>query len=193
MENISPVTDRPINNSFKILKKHIKGSMKLIITSIFTLLTFVGIADAQSSWVTHVGDNRISIKFPSEPKELTPGSFMSFDADSVAYIFTIVDFVKVAGIDSVAMAPLKATPDFAGQIKKGITQSLPDVDLPDFKIGLWKGFTSYSSIGFDSKKKKYDMFMFIIGNKLYSASTVTAPGVSKQGHDNFINSIMISN
>jgi hypothetical protein len=78
-------------------------------------------------------------------------------------------------------------------MKTGMKQSLPDVEFPDFAIGTWKGFTSYNSIGFDSKKKKYDLFMFIIGSKLYSVSTVAKEGVSGRGHDSFVNSIVLSN
>jgi hypothetical protein len=91
------------------------------------------------------------------------------------------------------LAPMKTTPEFAAQLKTGMKQSLPDVDFPDFTIGTWKGFTSYSSTGLDSKKKKYDMFMFIIGNNLYSVSTVRNDGVSTTGRDNFLNSIVVSN
>jgi hypothetical protein len=88
---------------------------------------------------------------------------------------------------------LKATPEFASQLKTGLNQSLPDVQLQDFKIGTWKGFTSYTSTGTDSKKKQYDMFLFIIGNKLYSVSTIIAGGASLEGRDIFFKSVMLSN
>jgi hypothetical protein len=167
--------------------------MKKIYFLILTFLITVTFVKAQDGWITHKGDDRISIKFPSEPTELTPGSFIALDNDSVAYIFTIVDFEKVANLDSVALAPIITTPEFAAQLKTGIKQSLPDVDFPDFTIGTWKGFTSYSSSGLDSKEKKYDMLMFIIGSKLYSVSTVSASSVNSKGFDNFVNSIMLSN
>jgi len=167
--------------------------MKIIFTCILILLTSAVIVNAQGGWVTHVGDNRISVKFPTEPKEVTPGSFMAMDNDSAAYIFTIVDFVKVAGIDSVALAPMKTTPEFAAQLKVGMKQSLPEVDLADFTIGVWRGFSSYSSAGTDPQKKKYDIFMFIIGNKLYSTSTVRANGVGATGRDYFLKSIILTN
>jgi hypothetical protein len=64
---------------------------------IIALLITAGIANAQEGWVTHVADNRVSVKFPVEPKELTPGSFISTDKAGVAYVFTLVDFVQVAG------------------------------------------------------------------------------------------------
>jgi len=171
--------------------------INLFMKKIFILLAAVfftaAIVKAQAGWVTHKGDNRISLKFPKEPKELTPGSFSASDNDSVAYIFTIVDFEKVAGIDSATLAPIKTTPEFAASMKTGMQQSLPDVTLPDFTIGTWKGFTCYKSTGYDSKKKRYDIFMFIIGNNLYSVSTVASPGVSSSGHEAFVNSIMVSN
>jgi len=167
--------------------------MKNIYLVLISLIISISAAKAQDGWVTHKGDNRISLKFPTEPKELTPGSFIAVDKDSVAYVFTMVDFKVVANIDSVALAPMKATPEFADQLKIGMKQSLPDVDFPDFAIGTWKGFTSYSSTGFDSKKKRYDLFMFIIGNKLYSVSTVALAGASGQGQNNFVSSIVLSN
>ncbi len=148
--------------------------MKKICFLIVAVLMAVTTVNAQDGWLTHKGDDRISVKFPSEPKELTPGRFIAVDKDSIAYIFTIVDFVKVANIDSVALAPMKATPEFAAELKTGMKQSLPDVDLGEFTIGILKGFTSYTSSGLDSKKKKYDIFIFIIGNKLYNVWTITA-------------------
>jgi len=167
--------------------------MKKIYFLIFAALIAVTTVNAQNGWVTHKGDNRISIKFPSEPMELTPGSFMAVDKDSIAYIFTIVDLAQVANIDSTALAPVKATPEFAAQLKTGMEQGLPNVDLADFTIGNWKGFTSYRSSGLDSKKKKYDLFMFIIGSKLYNVSTVSADGAGTKGRDDFFNSIQLSN
>ena len=167
--------------------------MKKLITLVIAVLLAVTIVHAQEGWVTHKGDNRISVKFPSAPSEVIAGTYAAKDKDSVVYVFTIVDFVQVAGIDSIALAPLKATPEFASQLKTGLNQSLPDVQLQDFKIGTWKGFTSYTSTGTDSKKKQYDMFLFIIGNKLYSVSTIIAGGASLEGRDIFFKSVMLSN
>ena len=167
--------------------------MKKIYALIIGLLITAGIANAQDAWVTHVADERVSVKFPVEPKELTPGSFITSDNAGVAYVFTMVDFVKVAGIDSVALAPMKATQEFAAQLKTGLLQSLPGVDMADFTIGTYKGFTSYTSTGTDANKKKYNMFMFIIGNKLYSVSTIAADGVSTKGRDAFLSSIVVKN
>jgi len=167
--------------------------MKNIYILVISLFIITTTARAQTGWVTHKGDERISLKFPVEPKELTPGSFIAVDKDSVAYVFTIVDFKVVANLDSAALAPIKTSPEFADQLKTGMKTSLPDVDLPDFAVGTFKGFTSYSSIGFDSKKKKYNFFMFIVGSKLYSVSTVSKEGASAQGPANFVNSVIVSN
>lgn len=42
--------------------------MKKIYTLIIALVITAGIANAQDGWVTHVADNRVSVKFPVEPK-----------------------------------------------------------------------------------------------------------------------------
>jgi len=168
--------------------------MKKALTLIIACFLAITIAHAQTGWVTHKADNRISVKFPSEPVENPPGSFIATTKDStVAFVLTVVDFVQVANIDSVTLAPIKTTPEFAAQLKTGIAQSMPNVDLSDFTIGTWKGFTSYTATGKDTKMKRYDIFMFIIGNKLYSVSTVTVNGASLEGRDIFVKSIMLSN
>ena len=168
--------------------------MKTALTLIIACFCAITIANAQTGWVTHRADNRISVKFPSEPAENPPGSFIATNPNkTLAYVLTVVDFVQVANVDSVALAPIKTTPEFAAQLKTGILQSLPTVDLSDFTIGTWKGFTSYTATGTDPDKKKYDMFMVIIGNKLYSFSTITAEGESLEGRDIFLKSIMLSN
>lgn len=168
--------------------------MKKVFLLIAAVILTVAIANAQEGWVTHRADNRISVKFPTEPSERVQGSFIATAKDSsVAYVLTVVDFVQVANIDSVVLAPIKATPEFAAQLKVGIKQSLPNVNLADFTIGKWNGFTSYSSNGTDEKMKRYDMFMVIIGNKLYSFSTITANGASLQSRDTFFSTIALSN
>ena len=160
---------------------------------IVAVLATITIANAQTGWISYKGDNRISVKFPAQPKELSPGSVMAQSSDSVVYVFTIVDFVQVANLDSAAIAPMKDSPEFAAQLKVGMKSSLPDVDFSDFKIGKWKGFTSYTSSGLDSKKKKYDFFMFIIGSKLYSTSTISMDGKGTKNKEDYFNSITVTN
>lgn len=167
--------------------------MKRILMLIVATLVVVTFANAQTGWVDHRADNRISLKFPSEPKAVDTYSFLAIGEDSTAYVFTIVDLAQVAGLDSVAIAPMKATPEFAAQIKSDLSQSLSGVNLSDVAIGTWKGFTSYTLTGKDAKLKKYDIFMVIIGAKLYSFSTVALNGASTQGHEMFLNSIVVSN
>lgn len=168
--------------------------MKRIAALLIITFFSVTLAYSQEGWIEHRADDRVSVKFPYEPAEKIPGSFIAISPDSSsAFVFTVVDFVKVANIDSVGLAPIKATPEFAAQLKTGILQSLPDVDLSDFKIGTWNGFTSYTANGVDPKMKKYDIFMFIIGNKLYSLSTIIGQGGSLQGRDTFFNSVTLSN
>ena len=166
--------------------------MKKLLGLFIAVTLSATIVHAQTGWIAYKGDDRISVKFPSEPKEAMPGTVISTVKDStIAYVFTIVDFAQVAHIDSTALAPIKATPEFAAQLKTGIKQGLPGVDLSDFKIGTWKGFTSYTSSGVDAQQKQYDIFMFIIGSKLYSLSTIRKQNVSTENRDVYFSSIIL--
>src|ERR1700744_642124 len=147
--------------------------MKKILNLISVLLFTVTTIHAQTGWVDHKADNRISVKFPTLPQEVVAGTFASRDKDSLSYVLTVVDFVAVANIDSTALAPMKDKPEFTAQLKQGVGSSLPNVALDDFKISKWKGFTSYTTTGVNSKEKsKIYMFMILIGNKMYSLSTI---------------------
>jgi hypothetical protein len=146
---------------------------------------------AQTGWVTHKCDERVSVKFPIEPKELQPGTVMAAPDSSMVYILTIVDFTQF-GMDSVALAPVKTTPEFAEQIKTGMTGSMPGVTLDDFKIGDWKGFTTYTSAGVNAKRKKFDVLMILVGTKMYSLSTVRLEGIPAKSKDDYFASVMLN-
>ena len=167
--------------------------MKKILSLVTITMLMVTVTHAQNGWVTHKGDNRVSVKFPSEPKETIPGSFVAISSkdSSIVYVFSIVDFTKF-DIDSAGLVPLKTLPQFAAQLKAGMKKSIPAADFEDIKIGMWKGFTSYTTSGADSKQKKYDMFMFIIGSKLYSLSTIRLPGVEVKGRDDYFATVEIT-
>jgi len=172
---------------------YIQAMKRVLVFAVVMVLTAT-VANAQAGWIDHKADNRISLKFPTVPEEKIAGSFIATSSDSTTvFVFTMVDLTVVANIDSVAIAPMKDTPEFAAQIKTGILQQLHDVNLADLTIGKWKGFTSYTTTGSDASMRKYDMFMIIIGNKLYSFSTIVKNGSSLQGRDTFLNSITLSN
>ena len=168
--------------------------MKKIISLVILTVVSVTFAFAQTAWVTHKADNRISLKFPNEPKEIIAGTLAAHDKDSLTYVFTVVDFVAVAGIDSTALAPMKDSPEFATQLKQGMSSSLPNVTLDDFKISKWKGQTSYTSSGINNKdKSQLYTFMVLIGNKMYSLSIVVPAGKPTAGRDEFFSSLTLTN
>jgi len=171
--------------------------MKKIISLAILIVTSITFAFAQTAWVTHKADNRVSVKFPGTPKEVVPGTFISVEKigkDSVGYALTVVDFQKVANIDSATLAPIKATPEFTSQLKTGMAQSLPDVNLEDFKIGTWKGYTSYTTTGSSpAKKQTMHIFMVLIGTKMYSLAAVVPDGAATTGRDQFFSSLTLTN
>jgi len=167
--------------------------MKKILFLVTIAMLSVTVLHAQNGWITHKGDDRVLVKFPSEPQETTPGTFVAIASkdSSTVYVFSIVDFTKF-GIDSASLVPLKTIPQFTAQLKAGMKKSIPTANFEDIKISTWKGFTSYTTTGTDPKGKKYDMFMFIIGSKLYSLSTIRLSGIDVKGRDDYFAAVEIT-
>ena len=135
--------------------------MKKILTLFIISLITITIVYAQDGWVSHKVDNRISVKFPNDPKDVTLGTFETQDKDSVGYALSVMDFVAMAGIDSVVLAPLKDTPEFMAELKQGIGSGLDGFIMGDFTIGKWKGFSSYTITGVNSAQKT-KMYIFLV-------------------------------
>lgn len=165
--------------------------MRSTLLSFLLFIALPFITNAQTNWVTHKADERVSVKFPATPKEAIKGTMVATEPDSsIAYVLTVVDFTTF-GVDSATLAPMKAAPEFAAQLKTGMAQSLPDVTMEDLKIGEWKGFTSYTTTATDTKKKKYNIMMVIIGSKLYSLSAVCKPNIDVAKADKFFASLTL--
>ena len=163
-----------------------KKTLLLLIVAVFSVMG----VHAQEGWVTHK-TGRLSVKFPVAPKELQPGTMMASPDSSKVFILTVIDFTQF-GLDSAALVPMKATPEFAGQIKTGMSGSLPGVTFADFKIGDLNGYTTYTTAGTDPQKKQYDMLMILIGNKMYSLSAVRRSGVAATDKDIYFASAIIA-
>lgn len=167
--------------------------MKKILLFAALLFSITIAAHAQTAWINHPLDNIVSAKFPSEPKEIAAGNVVATEKDtSVVYVAGVVNMQTVANMDSATLAKQKTTPEFVGQLKSGIQSTLPGLQLADFVIGTWNGYTSYTTSGTDTKKRQFDIFLFVKGTKLYSFSTVTKNGTGRAGHDKFMASITVA-
>jgi hypothetical protein len=164
-----------------------KKAVILFVTIIFT----VTIAAAQTNWIDYKGDEHVTVKFPSQPKVAAPGSVFASDSARTVYIFSVVDYLQIAKMDSTALAGVKDLPDFAVGLKKGYVGSNPDVKIDDFKIGKSNGLTSYATSGTDSKNRLWDIFIFIRGHNLYGLQTIRPNGTAATGRDNFFNSVTV--
>jgi len=118
--------------------------MKKIILLLMVSLSVITIAKAQNPWIVYKIDSKLSAKVPNQPKPVDENSVMSSDNDGAAYIITIADFEKLAGIDSVKLAPMENTPEFANSLRTGMLSKMPGYTLGDVKIGNWKHSAGYT-------------------------------------------------
>jgi len=161
------------------------------------LLLFVLIlsasAKAQSTWTATKLDDKMSVKFPSEPKKATVNSVDTYAVmgkDSLGLVAAVLDFAVVAHIDEATLATMKDDPQFADQFKTGFTSSRPDFNIGDITIGKWKGNTMYTMSG-PQKANKSVLYVqtVIIGSKMYMMSCVVPTGVNVANKDTFFGSL----
>jgi hypothetical protein len=166
-----------------------KKKLFLLVAAIF-LFTFT---HAQGTWVNYKIDDKISVKLPSEPQQIQEGTTMTKDKDSVIYLTILVDFVKVAKIDSAGLAPYLATQQFADGLKTGMLSKMPGSTMDDVKIGKWKNYYSYTIEGGNAEKKlKLYTYMVIIGSKMYGLMCIVPVGIGPANKDNFFSSLAIN-
>ena len=64
--------------------------MKKIFAIVIVVLFITTIAKAQDGWVTKKIDEKVSVRFPGEPKEVDGGVFLFIGKDSTIYISMVV-------------------------------------------------------------------------------------------------------
>jgi hypothetical protein len=166
--------------------------MKNILNLIALLLLTSVITKAQSSWVDYKVDNHVSVKFPSKPAEIQPGTVGVVTADSVACRITLIDVQKVANLDSAKLASMKENPVFIDQLRAGMQRTAKGAELQPFKLGTWKGLTSYTSSGTGTANTQYKLFMVVYGTTIYSLSAKTPAKVDSKTADSFFDSMTFS-
>lgn len=161
---------------------------KTLFLSIF-ICSFIRVASAQTTWIDYKVDEKISVKLPVQPKTIQ-GNVYATDKDSSMYIIAIIDFLKVTGVDSVAMAPMEPTPQFGDQLKTGMLSQMPGYTLGDVKIYKWHGHYTYKGEGSNAGKKlKTYVYMICWGNTMYSLMVIAPEKNPIKGKDDFFASL----
>lgn len=154
-------------------------------------------AKAQTDWVTKKLDEKISVKFPSEPQKLTKNgndTYFVKENDSLAFSAGMVDFKVLANLDSAALARLKDSQEFANQIIQGIASQKKNYTFGDVTIGKWKNFTSYNTSAYDNTNKNTLLVkILLIGSKMYTISCRIPAEMTTKKNEYFFSSIEMLN
>jgi hypothetical protein len=131
-------------------------------------------ANAQTNWVVKKLDDKVAVKFPSEPEKVTKNgndSYIAKEKDSVWYSAVMMDLKVSANLDSATLAPLKDNPEFVEQLMKGIASQKKNYTFGEVKIDKWKTFTTYYTSATENvTKSSLSIQMIVIGSKMYSFS-----------------------
>lgn len=169
----------------------------MIKTLSFTFAFLFGsiVTQAQNNWISYKVDNKISVKFPSKPTQLSDDILFSSTKDSTAALTAVViDLAKVANADSAALAKIIENPDKLKGLANALNNNSHYAKIEDFKLGKWNGFSSYTStaIGTDLRNKYYHLFMLFIGTKAYMFNVILSPTADTKVKDDYFSSITLN-
>jgi len=144
---------------------------------------------AQTGWVKKKLDEKVSVNFPGEPEAKGP-SFKLKDKDGVSYEARVIDF-SLFGVDSAMMAAEVENGDFADQVKEGILQQSPELEIAKFETGYWNKYPAFNFEG-DIKSKGQKKFgtCIIIGAKMYGLNVEGPTDLATKNKESFFKSIV---
>ncbi|MEO7212529.1 hypothetical protein [Mucilaginibacter sp.] len=150
---------------------------------------------SQTRWVTIKLDERLSVKFPSEPQKTAKNGIDIYTlraADSVGYSANVIDYKVVAHLDSAALAPMKDKQEFADQLRAGLASVKTNYTFGDIEIGQWKTYTTYSlSASEKTNKNTLLIHMVLIGSKMYSLSCRVPANMVTKASEVFFGSVEV--
>ena len=160
---------------------------------VFAILFMFSIkATAQEKWVSKKLDEKLSVRFPSEPEKITKNgneSFITKEKDSVTYGAGLIDMNVIAKMDSATLAPMKENPIFAEKLVAGIALQKPNYKFGAVKIGSWNSLTTYNVSGFEETTKNTIYLQIIfIESKLYTLACRIPANLTTKKKELFFNS-----
>jgi hypothetical protein len=162
--------------------------MKLKKTILCLLLTITSIyASAQDKWFMQKISDKISVNFPLEPKKINENSYAVKDADDVVYALTIVDLLKVTGLDAAAFTTQVKTQAFADEFMNGLIPTMPKYTFKAAQIITVKGMPAYRLVG-RNEEAKNTIFMtavFVDGIG-HTLASLIADGKDTKRKDKYI-------
>jgi hypothetical protein len=168
--------------------------IKNLILILAFLFGFI-VAQAQNNWVNYKVDNKISVKFPSQPAQLSDGTVFFSNKDSTVKLgMFIFDFSKVAKIDSADLPMLRESLDFIMSAANLMSIKNHCKEPEDLKKAKWNGFTSYTAkgAGMGSGSGYCHILMFLIGNKLYTFGATLSATADSKIKDDYFSSITLN-
>ena len=167
--------------------------MKKLYLALMISIMAINIAAAQTGWITYKIDERLSAKIPAQAQIIGKGSIKSVSKDSVVCIISKIDFLSTVQMDSIILAPLLPTQEFANELRSGMRGQMEGFTLGNVKIDRYKGYYSYSLEGTNpTKKSRLYTYMLIVGNNLYAFSTLVPENKSLKVKDIFFSSLILN-
>ena len=167
---------------------------------LFALIFLPLMAFAPFDWLTMSLDDKVSVDFPSKPKEteMSGNPVMIADVDKDSRCMSMVMDFKSLGMDSTQLAEEMKKPESLGQFKEGILGQIPGSSLISEKRTTTMGYTSFEFV-IDMGRNDTSVLNIMhnrnifVGSKMYSLSFYEKTGKPQEtNRKRFFNSLKIN-
>jgi hypothetical protein len=144
-------------------------------------------ANAQDKWFMQKISDKVSVNFPLEPKKINENAYAIKDAEDVVYAVTVVDLVKVTGLDAATFTTQVKTQEFADNFMAGLIPTMPKYMFKAVQITTIKNMPAYRMIG-RNEEAKTTIFMtaIFVDGIGHTLAAVVADGKDTKRKDKFV-------
>lgn len=162
------------------------------ITIIFFLALSSLVSFAQKGWVKQTLNNKLTVSFPTAPKQTAGTTYALRDSTGVIYTATYSQIGQILKIDHRAFPKLVATNEFASDFLSSLQTTLGNYNLSDISIKQHKNYVSYTTKGINEVDKKSIFLNIIFVDGAYYSLSVAFPNkVDEKQKNSFLNNFQL--
>lgn len=161
--------------------------MKKILLTLAVIIATITFAQAQIDWITYKIDDRLSVKLPTQPRNIARG-VIAYSKDSLICSVSII-----AQTDSMSLIQMIAKPGFVDGLKNAMEQAQKGLTLGDMNSSKWNGYYCYDVDGSVTPKKlKVSFHLIIIGGKIYALGAMMPENSNISKKNIFFDSVKLN-
>lgn len=147
---------------------------------------------AQEGWIKQKIDQKVTVGFPVQPRQLNEASVGIRDKDDVTFIVTKLDLASLTKVTVEKFHQDVVTQDYADEFLEGMAPTMPKFKFSPIKIVKLKGLSCYQVVGRDEESKStIFMNIYFLNGISYSLASIQPDGKPDKNRSIFLTNLFI--